>query len=208
MSAGKIMKIPSAIRSRISLILFLTLIALNLDAQENHPYVKNLKANVVGESLLVSWTTKAGFSCQDIEIQLSTDSMNFSTKAVYYGLCGDFEEKDYSIIVDSPYLNQWNYVRLNLGNFGTSYLIQVFVLNISESRIIPHPVQEQSLLHFVNEQSDEIRIELYNIQGEQVEVLSTRDASYPIGQLGLSSGMYLCRIYRNEQLVDILKLMR
>ncbi|MFY0643079.1 MAG: T9SS type A sorting domain-containing protein [Bacteroidia bacterium] len=208
MRASKIRKIPLAIRFRLSMMLLVILLSVQTQAQDSHPYVKNLKANVVGESLLVSWTTKAGFSCQDIEIQLATDTSNFITKGIYYGICGDFSEKDYSLLVDSPFLNKLNYARLDLGNFGLSYITEVFVLSISKSKVIPNPIQKNSVLHFVNTKADVVRIEIYNSQAQLQTELTTIESSYPIGELLLPQGMFICRIYRDEQLIDVLKVIR
>ena len=144
-----------------------------LFAQDSHPYVKHLQATVTGDQLLVSWTTKAGFSCQDIAVELSTDSVNFVTKAIYFGICGDFEEKDYTLLVDSPFYNRINYIRLDLGTFGYSYVIKKEVIKVETAQAIPHPLTEVSRLYFANPLRAEARVEIVSIEGELLYEIQT-----------------------------------
>ncbi|MBR9859498.1 hypothetical protein GYB22_01850 [bacterium] len=155
-------------------------LALEASAQDMHPYIKNFKARSINGKLLVTWTTKPGFSCTDIAVQISKDSSTYKTGAIYFGICGDFDEKDYSLTVDSPFLNTKNYLRLDLGNFGYSYVISQTVILVNEAKVIPHPLQNESTLYFKNNLREKAEIRIYSTDGQLLSETLTESNQIPI----------------------------
>jgi hypothetical protein len=180
------------------MLLFSSLFSM---AQEQHAYIKNFEAQAFGDRLLVSWTTKSGFSCQDIVIQLSTDSVVFANKATYFGICGDTTERNYSITVDNPYLNAVNYVRLDLGKFGYSYVVSEEVIYITAAEIVPMPVQESSILYFENTLREELTINFYSFQGEKVYSYITTGNSHRLSEFKGSKGVYIYTITKSNRVI-------
>ena len=170
-------------------------------AQEQHAYIKNLDAQAYGDRLLVSWTTKSGFSCQDIVVQLSEDSLVFHDKATYFGICGDTNERNYSITIDNPFLNAVNFVRLDLGNFGYSYVISEEVIYISAAEIVPMPVQESSVLYFENPLREELTIKFYTFQGELAYSHTTRTDRHPLNAFHGAKGLYVYTISKSNRII-------
>jgi hypothetical protein len=181
---------------KLLVILILTSLSFAGFAQDTlHAYIKHFSAQTSNGKLFLSWTTHAGFSCEDIEIELSEDSINFETKGIYYGTCGDYEERDYTYIVDEPYLNKTNYVRLNLGSFGNSFVINQFVLKLDNAvQIVPHPANSQSIFYFDNTSNQEVQIDIYSLQGEQVTSITTIDSQLKLVDFKLSKGLYVYAI--------------
>ena len=192
---------------RTWLILIAILVSGISLAQDSHPYVKHLRASATGDQLLVSWTTKAGFSCQDIGVQLSTDSQNFETKAVYFGICGDFNEKEYSLIIDSPYYNQINFIRLDLGTFGFSYIISKEVIRVETASAIPHPLTAESRLYFKNSLRAQADIEILDVQGRVIYKTSTTGDQVELS-LNTREQLLIYRIYLDGTLRYTGKLLR
>lgn len=177
-------------------VLVLVLATLKVSAQD-HPYIADLRAQQVQDRILVEWTTKAGFSCQDIMVQLSSDSVNFSTKATYYGLCGDTTEKRYSLFIDKPIVNALNYIRLDLGQYGYSDIISVKFILQTTVQVHPNPVNENSIMYLNNSQNDAMEIFLFNSASlEQLKVVSRNDTLLIYDHL-TNKGMYFYTVYRN-----------
>jgi hypothetical protein len=158
-----------------------------------YPYIKDFKVNQISQKMLVSWTTNAGFSCEDIVIEVSRDNEQFIGKATYFGICGDLEEKSYQLMVDSPYYNSVNYLRLNLGTYGYSDTISLFILRIETALLVPMPVNGSATLYFRNEMKQKALIKVYNQQGELIIVEETREAHSSV-QWNLAPGLYIYMI--------------
>lgn len=93
--------------------LLLFSLAVNSSAQGDNPYVKSFTAEAIDDKVYLNWTTGAGFTCQDIHILVSTDSLDgYEKKGTYFGVCGDASEKDYSYVLEEPIPNRLNFIRL------------------------------------------------------------------------------------------------
>lgn len=193
---------------RYLLIFTLLLFADSLSAQGEHPYVKNLRAKMVGDQVFVSWTTKAGFTCQDIEIQLGLSDTSFQTANIYYGICGDTTERDYNILLDSPYFNQTNYLRLDLGAFGYSDVINFFALYIEGSSVFPNPIRQNSVLRVNNSNFQTLDLIIYNHQGRKIIEQTFEEESIALWPMGLEGGWYYYLLYREEELISKGKFIR
>ena len=152
-------------------------------SQDQHPYIKNLRAIAADAEILVSWTTKAGFTCQDIVVELSIDSLNFVAKETYFGLCGDSTERDYVLRVPDPFHNKKNFIRLDLGVYGYSYIISLNVIYVQSSLIIPHPANTSSVLYFKNQTKEELVIEFYTQHGELINRFTTHQDYFALNHL-------------------------
>lgn len=183
--------------------LCLIILANGLSAQnEFHPFVKNFKAEALDGRLFISWTTKAGFTCQDIHIQLSDDSLqNFTTKGTYFGVCGDATEKDYTYVLDNPILNTLNYLRLELGSYGHSYVISVRVIKAeNDVLVIPHPVNSSSVLHYHNPLHEKVQVDFYDHLGRLIKSIESIENSIAVGTISLPRGIVYYHIRGNGSL--------
>jgi len=165
---------------------------INVSAQnEYHPFVKNFKAEAIEGRVFLTWTTKAGFTCQDIHIQVSRDSVDyFENKGTYFGICGDATEKDYSFILENPIYNTLNYLRLELGSYGYSYTISVRVIKAGNNvLVVPHPVAANSVLHFQNPLHERVQLDFYDPTGQLILTIESIDNKIAIGELSLPIGI-------------------
>ena len=161
---------------------------INVSAQnEYHPFVKKFKAEAIEERVFLTWTTKASFTCQDIHIKVSGDSVDyFKTKGTYFGICGDATEKDYSFILENPIYNTLNYLRIELGSYGYSYTISVWVIKAGNNvLVVPHPVAANSILNYQNPLLDRVQLDLYDRTGQLILTIASLDNKIAIGELSL-----------------------
>ena len=193
----KLSKLTISLRLLVVLVFSLTLWSKS-QAQNSHPHLKYFNVQTLNGKLLVSWTTRAGFSCQDVHIELSTDSINWDRKATLFGVCGDTVERDYSMVVDSPYTNAINYVRLVLGEFGFSEVLQLRVIDRqSVFQIVPHPANSGGKIYVRNANRDRLTLQFHSLQGELVyEMESVNEVlTFPDFK---QSGLFVYMLYTED----------
>lgn len=170
---------------------------LSIAQSDDYSYVKNFKARASNGKIFLSWTTKAGFTCQDIGIQVSTDSIyDFQSKGTIYGVCGNTDQEEhYTFVIDDPIPNRTNYIRLTLGNFGFSRVIDVLVISpTTEVLVIPHPVIASSKLYFDNLTNELVELSIITLTGTVVYSTSTQSSEFHIGEINLHKGFLLYKL--------------
>jgi len=179
---------------RITLLVLLASAAhlSSMGQEEFNPYVKSFSATAIDGKLYLSWTTRAGFTCQDIHIEVSNDSLDgFERRGTYYGVCGDASERNYSYVLENPNPNSLNYLKLELGTIGYSNTISLLVIKAEEDVIIlPHPVVGQSVLHFENKARATFTFRVMSSNGTEVLNITTINEQVNIGQLSLPPGLF------------------
>ena len=172
---------------------------ISASAQVYSPYVKDLKAQAIDGKIYMSWTTRAGFTCTDIHIEVSRDSTaGFQRKGTYFGVCGDTSEKNYTYVLEYPHNNTLNYLKLELGNYGYSYMISELVIYVqNEVLVLPYPAIASSILHFQNRSNSEVEIFLYASVGTLIKTIKTVGKSIRLSDVNLPIGFVVYEI-RNE----------
>jgi hypothetical protein len=173
---------------------------ISASAQVYSPYVKDLKAQAIDGKIYMSWTTRAGFTCTDIHIAVSRDSTaGFQRKGTYFGVCGDTSEKDYTYVLENPHHNALNYLKLELGNYGYSYVISELVIYVqNEVLVLPHPAIASSILHFQNRSNSEVGILLYASDGTLLKSIKTIGKSIHLSDFNLPVGFVVYEIRREN----------
>lgn len=183
---------------RLVVSVFIIFIALTSTSAQNS-YLVRMDASVVKNKIFLSWTTKAGFTCEDIYIEIANDTSNFKTAGIIYGICGDTAEKDYGYVIDSTFTNQLNYVRIKLGGFGYSETLAVRVISATNNLlIVPHPANYSSELFFNNPLQKKTIIQFYSITGQFVTQVETDKQFLKFQDLSLKSGTYFLIITKEK----------
>lgn len=184
--------------SLLSLVFLMLLSTLPSSAQiDEHSYVKNFKATYSNEKIYLSWSTEAGFTCQDIRIQLGSDTLSeFRTVGVIYGVCGsENEEVSYFYTIDDLYPNSNNYIRLELGNLGFSETLEQFVFVPQRKvTITPHPLKNRGYLRLENNSIEELKISFYSITGQLLNEQYSNEKNIPIDLSTFPAGPIIYRI--------------
>jgi Secretion system C-terminal sorting domain len=119
----------------------------------------------------ISWTIGRGNTCQDLEVQHSTDGVHFNTVYTYLGICGDASfDQSYSWTHSNPTLNSLNYYRLFAAPATISDTIQIEVIGYNENgyAVYPNPTREAATIYFQNPNNSAYRVSLVSLKGETV----------------------------------------
>ncbi len=145
----------------------------------------------------VDWAIHSVNTCDGIDVERSTDSLNFTSVHHIEGICGS---------IDSPVAYNWFdadppelttvYYRLRLGFYGHSMVRSIFYGQLAESqqRIYPIPAREKVTVVLKVKPSSPIAVQLFDLIGQPVLVRNA--ASGPQVELDVSelpTGIYLYR---------------
>jgi hypothetical protein len=99
------------------LICISCLISLRMFSQVN---VLFTEAEQLGNEVRITWTMGPGNTCDDLEIMVSTDNVNFSTFYTHLGICGNTNSAEmYQISHIDPACDRINYYRIISRGQGT-----------------------------------------------------------------------------------------
>jgi hypothetical protein len=185
------------------LFVLLILYSLGVKAQDGDAYLANFSGNPYKKSALLLWTTKVGFSCSDIKIEHSADTTNFEAIYTWPGICGaTTSEIDYTYEVPDLTPGMVHYFKLNMGFFGTSSIIKIFVPLVAKTALIaPHPATFESKLVYNLETGELAEISVFNNEGIQVYFKSDYNSNtLDLNQLGISAGMFYYTVVTNSKL--------
>jgi hypothetical protein len=151
---------------------------------------------------LITWTTSAGFTCEDITIEHGTDTAEMSEIYKYPGVCGSSsKEEKYTYLFRDIVYNSTNYFRINLGRYGTSPLLTIRIVKLDGLNpiVYPNPIQPTSLLVFSNPDRNEAQITVSNALGQQVgNPVNTRGSQVTLSAFGINTpGTYYLLIDLN-----------
>lgn len=171
-------------------------------AQNQNPTLANFSVQDFNTSISISWTVKAGFSCTDVDVEHSTDSINFTSIYNYPGVCGaTSEDQDYSFTQQNPDKNVKNYYRMNLGNYGYSEVKSVFLFDYSNAgySIAPNPITDGGKLRFSNTENSTFFFEVYDTKGNMIYFQNDISGNeIELGSANLNSGVYFFRLYNTK----------
>lgn len=162
-------------------------------------YLADFSARVEGEEIYVSWTTQKGFTCENIEVQMGTDSTEMATVYTYLGICGgELKEEHYFYRIPTPIYNKVNYIRLNLGLYGFSRVVNVKPHKAIKGNVLifPQPANGNSTILFDNPQSQPASFVVYNSKGQIVSTLDDiRTSQIKAADLNLTAnGLYFVHL--------------
>ncbi len=148
--------------------------------------------------VLITWTTSAGFTCEDIKINFGIDSNAQSVVYTYPGICGaENKEERYTYLFRDVVYNQPNYFQIDLGSFGLSPILSITVISVDglNPKVYPNPATNNSTLIFPNANQDEASIKVYSVNRTSFTEVKTRNDRIVISELGLeTSGLYFFTI--------------
>lgn len=181
-------------------LFFLAYFALSISVNAQiDQYLTDYQVSNENGAVLITWTTSAGFTCEDIKIQSSTDSNQLETIYTYPGICGSEQKAEkYTYLFREVVYNQPNYFKIDLGSYGVSDILSINIIEVDglNPKVYPNPATHLSTLIFSNANKEEAIINVYNGSGEIcVPPLSTREDSVKIESLNLDSpGLYFYTI--------------
>ena len=181
----------------LSFFLLLIFYALpgKLLAQHN-PVLESFTATQTNGKVFLTWVMSSGSTCNGIDILRSTDSLSFYPIGNIAGTCGSITiPVTYQFTDDSPAKNKTNYYRLNLGGNGSSQILSIQIIDITNGYSIrPHPVNNNALIYFPNPSNKQHQLTIYNQHAQKIKTLTTLQNYFPLNATPLPTGTYLFTI--------------
>lgn len=162
-------------------------------------YLSNYNVSEAKGNVLITWTTSAGFTCEDIQIFFGTDSNQLTSVYTYPGICGsENKEEHYTYLFRDVAYNQPNYFQIDLGSFGKSDILAITVIAVGGLNpiIYPNPATPESTLLFNNDDQEQASIRVFNASGAEVgQHIVTRKNQVRLSKFLLKSpGLYFYTI--------------
>lgn len=183
------------------ILLFFQFFPILLSIGQTNPALTNFSVQQVDNSISITWTVKAGFSCTDVNVEFSTDSVSFSSIYTYPGVCGaTSEDQDYNFVQENPASNKKNFYRMNLGNYGLSQVLSVFYSDLGSAgfAVLPNPIQGTGKIKFNNPTNSEFTFEVFSTKGALVYSQEVNGEEIELNSTLLKNGVYFFRIHNNK----------
>lgn len=176
------------------------MVSLQAIAQTNQA-MSDFSVKQTKNSIHISWTIKAGYSCSDVNVEHATDSINFYSIFKYPGVCGGIiQDRTYNFLHENPMKNSKNYYRMNLGFFGHSEILPIHFSDygIMGFSIQPNPIDGTGRIKFSNLEGASYNFEVFNSRGVLVEFQEIFNEEIEIKVSKFNSGIYFFRLYSNQ----------
>jgi hypothetical protein len=157
--------------------------------------------------VVVFITINGGIQCSGLQVQRSTDSINFIQVHEFPGICGSpGADESYVWIDDFPVRNTINYYRLEIGNLGIiSDIRSVFFQYFESDKLLitPNPC-EDCTVRFPNDQREKVRIQLFSIDGKFLMEEETTNNFYSLKDFDLQGSIFFVSIfYENGKKITV-----
>lgn len=151
--------------------------------------------------MVVFLTIKGGVQCSGLQVQRSTDSINFIQVHEFPGICGSpGANESYVWVDDFPVRNTINYYRLEIGNLGiVSDLRSVFFQYFESDKLLitPNPC-EDCTVRFPNDKREKVQIQIFSYDGQFLLEEETSSNFYSLKDFDLQGSIFLVSIlYEN-----------
>lgn len=184
---------PKKMRKSVLLILFSFAVGV-LSAQNP---VSQFKAEEINGNVYLTWTIQQGFTCNGVDVERSTDSVNYLKIGDIEGICGSSaEEIHYDFTDNFPEKNTRNFYRLSLGGLLYSHFISIDIIDIPANNylVVPNPFNVNSQIFFENSAYAQCTLNVYLPDGSPVKEMFTSGEVFNLDREYFSSGLYFFRI--------------
>ena len=190
---------------KYALIVILFLLVFVVKAQ-NPSMLLSFEVNRFQNEVVVTWEIESGNLCSGVQVEHSSDSINFTSMYDYPGVCGSSTANErYTFSHTNPISNAKNYYRINLGTNGISEVLSITFIKVEEDgyTLFPMPLESNSKLYFSNDNSESLDFFVFNSAGAEVikqEGLKTNEIS--LGKLALPIGIYHFNILIGKRKIE------
>lgn len=179
---------------------WMAIIPLQSSAQTDTIF-RSFSAAQVEEGVLINFTIFKGITCTGVQIERSTDNVNFISIYEFAGVCGTINtEESYSFLDENPISNMFSYYRLDLGSIGLySETLEVKFINytVNGVTVFPNPCSNNCTIYFSNPNKSEFQLMFFDRMGKLVlDEITTADR-WESGSKQISPGIYFFQIYND-----------
>lgn len=187
-----------------NLLLFFLLFIINVFAfSQSSSLLADFRVRQVNNNVLITWVISANNQCLGLEIEHSTDSINFSAIHEYQGICGAGSANEkYDYIHVSPVNNTINYYRIKLGDGGYS-AIETIKINQVENigySLFPNPITNQSKIYFDSDYSISELI-IYSSSGKEILNQTLEQPVFSFENLFMANGIYFFSLKTTKKII-------
>jgi hypothetical protein len=146
------------------------------------------------ESMLVSWTMKAGITCIDLELEHAGSDMQFRPIYLHNGVCGSTDKEESYYFEQNDGLENTNFYRIKLGFIGYSDTIRIDAPLLGTNGIIvsPQPASTSVQFQFNNPKADNYSLYIYSLTGKLIHLESKITSNqYRIDSSNFPAGYYV-----------------
>lgn len=158
-------------------------------------------ANVVGSSVVLSWTTATEVNNQGFEIERSADGVSFNSIGFVPGFGTTTEPKSYSYTDQSVSSGNYYYRLKQIdfdGSFSYSYVAEVEVslpTAFSLEQNYPNPFNPTTSIQFSLPVDARVAISIYNLVGEKVAEVANKEFSAGTHKVNFDAASMTSGIY-------------
>ncbi|TNE55117.1 MAG: hypothetical protein EP338_05225 [Bacteroidetes bacterium] len=155
--------------------------------------VNYLVAYQYDESVFLAWEIKKGSLCNGIHIERATSDLKFERIGTIDGVCGSLEVAlRYDYLDESPFPNAKNYYRLEFGGNGLSDTVSIDFVDLGGQPYVlkGNPLEENSQIHFRNNNGSLVRMEIFHADGRKVMELEGKENFFNLNARDFESGVY------------------
>lgn len=153
------------------------------------------------------WETATELNNSHFEIERSLDGKVFTTLGEVQGYGTTLETQFYNFVDNTP--QRINYYRLKQvdydGRFEYSKTISIAIQEVltQDVRIAPNPAKDQFNITFSSTIEQDVRMEIYNMNGQQVrsQILTVAGGLQTINITDLQTGMYIINLTTNSGVI-------
>jgi hypothetical protein len=171
---------------------------------QTHPFLGKFSAVEHNGFVQLNWTILAGNTCNGIQIYRSVDSLEFTQIGAIAGVCGNLSTPESYIFLDErPAINRINYYRLELGGSGSSQVIAIEIIRLTDAgvQIRPHPADANVSIYFSNSNNTAHDIRIYASSGTLMHAADTNQNVFNADVRNFPSGVYVLGIYNSDNLL-------
>lgn len=159
--------------------------------------------NDLDGNVLVSITIDSGSICQGIQLEYSTDSINFNQIDEIEGVCGSSSEsKSYSFLHTEPLKNENNHYRLVFGVSQRTEIRSIYIRYVlpGEIQVFPMPSTGVFSVYFSNPSNAKANWKIINNEGKVFFETNTVNSDHiELNKTNFLSGLYFVQITDENQ---------
>lgn len=157
-------------------------------------FLSALRATQVSSTVRIDLTIAAGASyCLGIDLERSTDSLNFEKIAFLPGVCGGSEfEESYTMVDSFPLPYRRLYYRLEMGLVGRSPVMSILYVPLDQGiQCFPNPSSGAVNVHIDNPANLESSLRVTDMRGSLVYTTEASLRTFTFSVDGWPPGLYM-----------------
>lgn len=168
--------------TKSKLVFFMPLFLLFMEQNYAQFEINYFIATQINENVKLSWEVSTGSTCNGMQIERSTDSINYFYIGQIDGVCGSSSAAQKFEFIDiNPAPFKRNYYRI-IASSGESFYQSIFYNYVKDSYcVVQNPVSSSSILYF--KQNQQFIVTFYDLWGKAMNSKVIQTNMVTLGEL-------------------------